>query len=165
MRCPYCREEKDKVIDSRAAGDGFAIRRRRQCLNCNRRYTTYERIEDTPLRVIKKDGSRVPFDRDKVFGGLQKACEKRPISDDQIETVTSKIERQIHEMFDREVKASYIGEMVMRELKALDPVAFVRFASVYREYKNITEFMEEVKPLLEEEDIAGMPAGKKNKKK
>jgi transcriptional repressor NrdR len=156
MRCPFCKQDDDKVIDSRAAGDGFAIRRRRQCLECNRRYTTYERIEDTPLRVIKKDGTRVPFDRKKVFHGLQKACEKRPVSTDEIENVTSKIEREIHEMFDREVKASFIGELVMRELKNLDQVAFVRFASVYREFKDITEFLEEVRPMLEK-------AGKKKK--
>jgi transcriptional repressor NrdR len=150
LRCPYCRQDNDKVIDSRAAGDGFAIRRRRQCIACNRRYTTYERIENTPLRVIKKDGQRVSFEREKIYRGIQKAAEKRPISPEQIENATAKIEREIHEMFDREVKSSYIGELVMRELRALDAVAFVRFASVFRAYKDLREFTGEINRLLEE---------------
>lgn len=165
MKCPYCKEDNDKVIDSRTAGDGFAIRRRRLCIECTRRYTTYERIESTPLRVIKKDGTRTPFDRDKVFRGLQKACEKRPVSIDEIENTTAKIEREIHEMFDREVKASFIGELVMRELKNLDQVAFVRFASVYREFKDITEFLEEVRGMQDVESGSEKPEKPKKKKK
>lgn len=164
MKCPYCKVDNDKVIDSRTAGDGYTIRRRRLCIECTRRYTTYERIENTPLRVIKKDGTRTPFDRDKVFRGLQKACEKRPVSIDEIENTTAKIEREIHEMFDREVKASFIGELVMRELKNLDQVAFVRFASVYREFKDITEFLEEVRS-MQDEPVTDKPEKPGKKKK
>ena len=147
MRCPFCKEEKSRVVDSRAAGDGFVIRRRRECLECSRRYTTYERIEETPLRVIKKDGSRVPFDRRKILTGLIKACEKRPISISALEDVTDKIERRINERFEREVPSREIGEMVMEELRSLDQVAYVRFASVYREFKDINAFMSHLNEL------------------
>ena len=151
MRCPFCKENKDKVIDSRESADGFVIRRRRECSECGRRFTTYERIEETPLRVIKKDGSRVPFDRRKILNGLVKACEKRPISISALEDVTDKIERAINERFEREVPSREVGEMVMEELRALDQVAYVRFASVYREFKDIEEFrkhLDEFKRLL-----------------
>ncbi len=148
MRCPFCKEEKSRVVDSRSAGDGFVIRRRRECLECGRRYTTYERIEETPLRVIKKEGSRVPFDRRKILTGLIKACEKRPISISALEDVTDKIERRINERYEREVPSREIGEMVMEELSRLDQVAYVRFASVYRDFKDINAFMSELKRML-----------------
>lgn len=149
MRCPFCKADNDKVIDSRSSTGGAVIRRRRQCLLCNRRYTTYERVEELPLRVVKKDGRRVPFDRQRILQGMLKACEKRPISFHQLETITDRIETQINEMFEREVGAKMIGHMVMDELNRLDPVAYVRFASVYREFKDVHEFVEEVQPLLQ----------------
>ena len=149
MRCPFCREDNDRVVDSRSSKDGFVIRRRRECLECRRRFTTYERIEETPLRVVKKDGSRVPFDRDKIRNGLLKACEKRPVSVNLIEDITSQIEVEIHEMFDKEVRSKFIGELVMNKLQSLDQVAYVRFASVYREFKDVREFLDELKPMLE----------------
>jgi len=137
------------VIDSRSAADGFSIRRRRECEDCGRRFTTYERMEETPLRVIKKDGSRVPFDRSKILSGLLKSCEKRPVALDSIEEITSRIERQVQEMFEREVSSKYVGQLLMDELKKLDQVAYVRFASVYREFKDVQQFFEELKPMLE----------------
>lgn len=149
MRCPFCKEDKSRVVDSRSAGDGFVIRRRRECLECGRRYTTYERIEETPLRVIKKEGARVPFDRRKILTGLIKACEKRPISISALEDVTDKIERKINERYEREVPSREIGEMVMDELTRLDQVAYVRFASVYRDFKDINAFMSELKRMLQ----------------
>jgi transcriptional repressor NrdR len=149
VRCPFCREDKDRVVDSRSSKDGFIIRRRRECLECQRRFTTYERIEETPLRVVKKDGSRVPFDRDRIRNGLLKACEKRPVSVNLIEDITSQIEVEIHEMFDKEVRSKFVGELVMNKLKNLDQVAYVRFASVYREFKDVSEFLDELKPMLE----------------
>jgi transcriptional repressor NrdR len=148
VRCPYCKADRDKVIDSRAAGDGFVIRRRRECLECERRYTTYERIEETPLRVVKKDGTRVDFDRRKILLGLMKACEKRPVSVDQLEEMTARIEDALPGKFDREVPSSEIGKLVMRELRRIDQVAYVRFASVYRDFKDVSDFVEEVKPML-----------------
>ena len=148
MRCPYCKVDRDRVIDSRAAGDGFVIRRRRECLECARRYTTYERIEETPLRVVKKDGTRVPFERRKILLGLMKACEKRPVSIDQLDEMTARIEDALHGKYDREVPTTEIGRLVMRELKKVDQVAYIRFASVYREFKDVSEFVEEVKPML-----------------
>jgi len=148
MRCPFCKEDDDKVIDSRASSDGFAIRRRRECLACSRRFTTYERIEESPLRVIKKDGGREPFERRKILLGLIKACEKRPIPIALLEAITERIENRVLEEYDSEVPVSYIGELVMRELKDVDQVAYVRFASVYREFKDINEFMDELKGML-----------------
>lgn len=148
MKCPFCKKDNDKVIDSRASEGGFAIRRRRECLACHRRFTTYERIEEIPLRVIKKDGRRVPFERRKILSGLVKACEKRRISLETLESITARIEALINDNFDREVPSKEIGELVMKELKALDEVAYVRFASVYREFKDINEFVTEVKPML-----------------
>lgn len=149
MRCPYCNTDNDRVIDSRSAADGFSIRRRRECLGCARRFTTYERMEETPLRVVKKDGSRVPFDRGQIFKGMLKACEKRPVSMEDLEKITATIERKLTEMFDREVGSKYIGSLVMEELKKLDQVAYVRFASVYREFKDVEQFVQELRPLLE----------------
>ncbi len=166
MKCPYCRHDDDKVIDSRSAGDGFVIRRRRECIACVRRFTTYERIEETPVRVVKKDGSRMPFDRRKILGGLMKACEKRPISIDTLEEITAEIEDEITSTIDREVSTQQIGEFVMNALRKVDQVAYVRFASVYREFKDVAEFVDEVEPMLADRDEtkAKKPA-KKNKAK
>ncbi len=130
MRCPYCKADQDRVIDSRATSDGYSIRRRRECEQCSRRFTTYERMEEAPLRVVKKDGSRVPFDRNQIYKGMLKACEKRPVSMEDLDNITSSIERKLSEMFDREVGSKYIGQLVMEELKKLDQVAYFRFASV-----------------------------------
>lgn len=151
MMCPYCRHGETKVIDSRTSQD-FVIRRRRECLACARRFTTYEKIEESPIRVIKKDGSRVPFDRDKIAQGLEKACYKRPISPERIEEIISVIERELYENFDREVPSREIGERVMEQLRTLDHVAFVRFASVYREFKDVNDFVEELQPILRGEN-------------
>jgi transcriptional repressor NrdR len=151
MRCPYCQIDNDKVIDSRASEDGMAIRRRRECLGCHRRYTTFERVEEVSVKVIKKDGNRVPFDRNKIKSGLEKACWKRPISDDQIEAAVSAVEREIYDRFDSEVETRDIGELVMQQLARLDQVAYVRFASVYREFKDARDFVEELQPILDEE--------------
>ena len=140
MRCPFCKENNDRVIDSRESTDAFIIRRRRECLSCNRRVTTYERIEETPLRVIKKDGSRVPFERRKILIGLMKACEKRPVSSEMLEEVTGKIEDYVTERYDREVPSKVLGSLIMRELRKVDQVAYVRFASVYREFEDVEDF-------------------------
>jgi len=148
MRCPFCKEDEDKVIDSRASSDGFAIRRRRECCACSRRFTTYERIEESPLRVIKKDGVREPFERRKILLGLIKACEKRPIAIAALEGITERIENAVLERYESEVPVSYVGELVMEALKDVDQVAYVRFASVYREFKDINEFMDELKGML-----------------
>jgi len=148
MKCPFCNREKDKVIDSRPSKNGEAIRRRRECLNCGRRFTTYEYIESS-LMVVKKDGRREPFDREKIKRGIRKACEKRAIATETIETLVEKIEREILDLGVREVTSAEIGERVMDGLRKLDGVAYVRFASVYRSFKDTTEFMEELKKLLE----------------
>ena len=150
MRCPFCKYDDDRVIDSRAANEGAVIRRRRECLKCNRRFTTYERLEEYPLQVIKKSGAREPFRREKLLAGLLRACEKRPVSVKQLEAVADEIEQKAIEMFDREVSSSFLGEFVMKKLRNLDQVAFVRFASVYRDFKDVTEFLSEVKPIIEE---------------
>jgi transcriptional repressor NrdR len=147
MMCPFCRHDETKVIDSRASQQ-FVIRRRRECLHCERRFTTYEKIEESTLRVVKKDGSRVPFERDRIRTGLEKACYKRPVSAETIENVISKIEADLYENFEREVPSRYIGEKVMEELRVLDKVAFVRFASVYREFQDVNDFVEELEPIL-----------------
>jgi transcriptional repressor NrdR len=147
MLCPFCREGETKVIDSRASQD-FVIRRRRECLICERRFTTYEKIEESPVKVIKKDGSRVPFDREKIRSGLEKACYKRPISADQIESIICGVEADVYEDFEREVPSREIGEKVIEALREIDQVAFVRFASVYREFKDVNDFVEELGPML-----------------
>ncbi len=149
MRCPYCKADNDRVIDSRASADGFAIRRRRVCLDCDRRYTTYERVEHAPLRVAKKNGERVEFDRTKLLNGLRRACEKRPVSSEQLDAIADRIERQCFEAFDKEVPSKVIGNLVMQELRSLDQVAYVRFASVYRDFKDVSQFLDELKPMLE----------------
>lgn len=135
------------MVDSRSAGEGSAVRRRRECLKCKRRFTTYEHVEQSPLMVIKKDGGREPFDRKKILSGLLKACEKRPVSMEKIEGCVEELERNIHNNFDREVKSSQIGEMVIDALQKLDDVAYVRFASVYRQFKDVNQFMREIKGL------------------
>ena len=145
MQCPYCRTDNDRVIDSRASQDGFAIRRRRECLSCKRRYTTYERVEEPAIKVVKKDGVREPFERDKIKRGLEKACWKRPISGEQIEAIVAGIEGEVHAHFDAEVESRYLGELLMQRLREIDHVAFVRFASVYREFKDIRDFVAELR--------------------
>ena len=152
MKCPYCQADDDKVIDTHAAEGGSTIRRRRQCLACERRFTTYERIEQHPLRVVKKDGRRAPFDRERIRGGLEKACEKRPVSAETIDALVREVENEVYQKWEREVPASEIGEMVIERLRKLDQVAYVRFASVYREFKDASDFVEEVEPLLERPD-------------
>lgn len=150
MKCPFCDDLEDKVVDSRLAREGQVIRRRRECLACKRRYTTYERIEETQPVVVKKDGRREPFDRQKILAGLKKACEKRPIRTDDIEAVADRIEKRIQEKGEAEVSTKAIGEEIMRELRELDQVAYVRFASVYRDFKDIDQFMDELKALARE---------------
>jgi len=151
MKCPYCGYKDDKVVDSRATAEESAIRRRRECLKCGKRFTTYEYIEEVSLMVIKKDGRREPFDRKKVLSGIIKACEKRPVSMDKMEDIVIQTERTIQKKSDREVYASRIGELVMEKLKALDDVAYVRFASVYRQFKDVGQFMVELKDILNKE--------------
>ena len=147
MRCPYCGELENKVIDSRMAKEGNTVRRRRQCMACNTRFTTYERVERLPLVLIKKDNRREPFDREKILMGMQRACEKRDISIHTLERFIDDLERELQELGEREVSASIVGERVMRKLHELDDVAYVRFASVYREFKDINDFMSELKDL------------------
>jgi transcriptional repressor NrdR len=148
MRCPYCKNADTKVIDSRTSED-TSIRRRRECLACERRFTTYERLEESPIRVIKKDGTRVPFDRSRVRSGVEKACYKRPISPEQIDELVGAVEGQIYEDGMREVPSRRIGELVFNALRDLDKVAFVRFASVYREFQDVHDFVDELQPILE----------------
>jgi transcriptional repressor NrdR len=150
MKCPYCRSDNDRVLDSRASEDGFAIRRRRECLDCKKRYTTYERVERTSVKVVKKDGSRVPFDRDKLKLGLEKACWKRPISDADLEAIIAFVENDVEANFDSEVESRYVGELVMQRLREVDQVAYVRFASVYRQFQDVHDFVEELRPMLSE---------------
>lgn len=144
MRCPFCKQDNDKVIDSRSSNEGAVVRRRRECVACSRRYTTYERVEEAPFRVIKKDGTRAPFDRAKIMKGMERACEKRPVATTEIENMTDRVEARVKEMFDAEVSSKVIGSLVMEELKRKDAVAYVRFASVYREFKDVSEFMHEL---------------------
>jgi transcriptional repressor NrdR len=148
MKCPFCAHLHDKVVDSRESKDGDAIRRRRQCLKCKRRFTSYERIDEIPSMVVKKDGRRERFDRQKVLAGILKACEKRPVSMSQLETIADNAETMVQESSEREVPTRVIGEMIMQELRNLDKVAYVRFASVYLDFKDIQEFMSELKDLL-----------------
>lgn len=149
MRCPFCQHDETKVIDSRTSQD-LSIRRRRQCLSCERRFTTYERVEESPLKVVKKDGSRIPFDRAKIRFGIEKACYKRPVSDQQIDQVVADVEAAVYEDGLREVASRQIGEMVFNALRDLDKVAFVRFASVYREFKDVNDFVDELQPILDD---------------
>ncbi len=153
MRCPYCGHLEDKVVDSREAGEGQATRRRRECLGCSRRFTTYERIEEILPAVVKKDGRREPFDRKKILEGLTRACQKRPVSAAQIEALIAAVERQVQELGEKEVPSRVVGEAVMARLRELDPVAFVRFASVYRSFEDVGDFMSEL------EGLAGRKGG------
>ncbi|HSN89682.1 MAG TPA: transcriptional regulator NrdR [Anaeromyxobacteraceae bacterium] len=155
MRCPTCGHVEDKVVDSREAQDGLATRRRRECLGCGRRFTTYERIEEVIPPVVKKDGRREPFDRRKIAEGVQIACQKRPVSAEQIEALVSSVERTVMESGDREIRTTAVGEAVMERLKALDEVAYVRFASVYRAFRDVDEFMSELEGLVRKPPPAG----------
>lgn len=147
MRCPFCRKDNDKVVDSRKGPDDLSIRRRRECVECGKRFTTYERIERRQLRVVKKGGERVPLDREKILSGLLKACWKRPVSTEQLESLVDTVETRLEEAGESEVGSEQIGELVMEELRGLDKVAYVRFASVYRDFKDPKEFMAELKGL------------------
>ena len=150
MRCPFCANVDDKVIDSREGRGGDTIRRRRECLKCSRRFTTYERIDEIPYMVIKKDGRRERFERQKILQGLLKACEKRPVATPKLEAIVDEIEGVVQEATERELTTTEIGEMIMRGLKKLDKVAYVRFASVYMDFKDVQEFMSELKNLLKD---------------
>ena len=156
VRCPYCEYHDSKVIDSRAAEEGNSIRRRRECLQCAKRFTTYEMIEDLPLRVIKKDGRRTAFDRSKILNGLLKACEKRPISLAVLEETADKVEKELRNSMVREIPSQLIGELVMKYLRELDHVAYVRFASVYREFTDIENFLQELEALRGAEGLKPM---------
>ena len=148
MKCPFCSYKEDKVVDSRATAEESAVRRRRECLKCGKRFTTYEYVEEVSLMVIKKDGRREPFDRKKLLAGITRACEKRPISMEKMEEIATYVERAIQKKSDREVYSARIGELVMERLKNLDDVAYVRFASVYRQFKDVGQFMVELKDIL-----------------
>ena len=148
MRCPYCKKENDKVIDSRAANEGLVIRRRRECEACSRRYTTYERIEEILLYVVKKDQRREAYDRAKVVSGVHKACEKRPVPLEEQDKIADELEKMLHEKFEKEVPSRVIGEFIMQRLGKVDQIAYVRFASVYRDFQDVGHFMKELKSLL-----------------
>jgi transcriptional repressor NrdR len=149
VKCPFCGSTNDKVVDSRESGVGDAIRRRRECQDCSRRFTSYERIEEIPYLVIKRDGRREAFDRAKLMAGLHRACEKRPVSAKDLATLADDVEQMVQDSGDREVETKVIGEMVVDRLKVLDKVAYVRFASVYRRFEDVQEFVAELKDLLE----------------
>ena len=155
MRCPFCRADNDRVIDSRAGDDGASIRRRRECVGCRRRFTTYERVERQLLTVVKKEGVRDPFDRDKIKRGLAKACWKRPVTEDEIEGVVLSLEAELYGAYESDVPSRVIGERLMELLKDLDQVAYVRFASVYREFKDVRDFVDELEPILNEANRIG----------
>jgi transcriptional repressor NrdR len=148
MKCPYCNHNEDKVVDSRETAEGMAVRRRRECINCGKRFTTYEYVERNPLMVIKKDGRREPFNRQKILTGLLSACEKRPISMEKLESLVTDVENELQKKFDQEVESRFIGEVVMEKLAETDDVAYVRFASVYRQFKDINQFMRELREIL-----------------
>ncbi len=150
MKCPYCEHSESKVIDSRESKNGLRIRRRRECLACKKRFTTYEKVEEIPYMIIKKDGQRQPFDSQKLLRGLLKACEKRPVPLVKLEEIVEEVESMLQEQPEKEMKASVIGKFMMKRLKELDKVAYVRFASVYREFKDVVEFKQELESLLRE---------------
>ena len=150
MKCPYCEHSESKVIDSRESKNGLRIRRRRECLACKKRFTTYEKVEEIPYMIIKKDGQRQPFDSQKLLRGLLKACEKRPVPLVRLEEIVEEVESMLQEQPEKEMKASVIGKFMMKRLKELDKVAYVRFASVYREFKDVVEFKQELESLLRE---------------
>lgn len=150
MKCPYCGYQESKVVDSRHSDDSTSIRRRRECLSCQKRFTTYETVESLPMIVVKKDNSRQSFDRNKILNGMVRACEKRPVSMAELEAVADEIEQIVQNSLDREVSTAHIGDLVMDRLKPLDEVAYVRFASVYRQFKDINSFMHELNKILQE---------------
>ena len=150
MRCPFCAHPESKVIDSRPADEGASIRRRRECLKCLKRFTTYETVERMPLMLVKRDGTRQPYDRQKLLGGLVKACEKRPVSLMQLEQIVDNVEQRVFSALESEVSSKTIGELVMEQLRSVDEVAYVRFASVYRQFKDINTFMDELNTLLKD---------------
>ena len=160
MKCPFCGHTEDRVVDSRVGRDGEFIRRRRACLKCNRRYTTYEYIEDVLPHVVKRDNRREPFDRQKLRGSLLKACEKRSIAIQAVDNVVADIEAKLHERAEKEISSQELGDMVMEQLQRLDQVAYVRFASVYRQFKDIAQFMDEVKGLLKDDKPKLTPPAK-----
>jgi transcriptional repressor NrdR len=155
MRCPFCRHHDSKVVDSRDSGDGDVIRRRRECLECQRRFTTYERVDVAMPMIVKKDGTREPYERSKILAGLRKACEKRPVSVDSIEATADAVERKVQEAGTAEVSSSVVGEAVVSSLKDLDDVAYVRFASVYKSFRDIDEFMSALETLVKERGRSG----------
>ena len=157
MKCPYCDFPDSKVVDSRPTEDGKAIRRRRECINCGKRFTTYEKVEEVLFMVVKRDGSRESFDRNKILGGIIKACEKRPVTREQMDEVVNNIERGLNNMMEKEISSSFIGEVVMDHLKDLDEVAYVRFASVYRQFKDVNTFIAEIEKLLGPESAGKLP--------
>lgn len=151
MKCPFCGDQESKVVDSRHSEDGLSIRRRRECLNCQRRFTTYEMVESLPIIVVKRDGSRQSFDRNKILNSMMRAFDKRKVSTEQLERITTEIEQTIQNTLDREVSTDKIGEMVMEHLKPLDQVAYIRFASVYRKFQDVSGFIHEINKVLEKE--------------
>ncbi len=153
MKCPFCDYEEAKVVDSRPTDEGHAIRRRRECIKCKNRFTTYEKVEEIPLVVVKKDGNRESYNRNKIFNGIIKACEKRPVPIEMMETVIDRIEKKLHNSMEKEISSNVIGQMVMEELKEMDEVAYVRFASVYRQFKDINTFIDEITKLVNEKNI------------
>jgi transcriptional repressor NrdR len=155
MRCPWCGHLEDRVVDSREAQEGTATRRRRECAGCGRRFTTYERIEEILPHVVKKDGRREPFDRKKILEGVSRACQKRPVSAEQVEALVTAVERELQELGEREIRTTAIGEAVMKRLRALDEVAYVRFASVYRAFRDVAEFMSELEHLVKKGPAGG----------
>ena len=163
MRCPHCNHKEDKVVDSRVTAEGSAVRRRRECLKCGKRFTTYEYIEEISLVVAKKDGRREPFDHKKILSGITKACEKRPVSMEKMEEIANSVERTVQRTSDREVDSARIGELVMDKLKRFDDVAYVRFASVYRQFKDVGQFMEELKDILKSQELPDLRKHKKKK--
>jgi transcriptional repressor NrdR len=164
MKCPFCGFLEDKVVDSREAKDGDSIRRRRECLECGRRFTSYERIDEIPYMVVKKDGKREGFDRNKILAGLLRACEKRPISASQLESIVDAVEKTVQDSPDRELATSEIGKIIMRRVKELDKVAYVRFASVYLEFEDVSEFMTELKYLVQSREKSTKRKPKRIKK-
>ncbi len=158
MRCPYCHQNDDRVVNSRSSADGTTVKRRRECNQCGRRYTTYERIEQSVLRVVKKDGSREDFSRAKIRSGLMKACYKRPIPTEDVDQMVAEIERELNQQYEKEVPSDAVGELLMEKLRSTDDVAYIRFASVYREFKDVTQFVEEADTLRggqQQEDAEG----------
>ncbi|MDM8533559.1 transcriptional regulator NrdR [Clostridiaceae bacterium HSG29] len=150
MHCPYCNYQKSKVIDTRPTDDGYVTRRRRECEKCGNRFTTYEKVERMPIRIVKKDGTRESYDRNKIINGIIIACEKRPVSINQIEKTVDLIEKELYNLLDNEISSAFIGELIMKKLKDLDEVAYVRFASVYRQFKDINTFYDELNRMIKE---------------